>query len=88
MRNYNDYLEREYKMKGQKRSKMNKYPTGWMSYYHKHHFNYQAMKSLKRALELEGKLEAYNAFKESKKYLEYKDKQFFIRLPNDVEDIV
>lgn len=87
MRNYDDYLQREYEMKGMKRSKMNKYPLNWMSYYHKHHFNYQAMKSLKRAMELEGKMEEYNKFKEDHKYLEYKDDQFLIRLPENVEDI-
>ena len=87
MRNYDDYLQREYEMKGMRRAKMNKYPTGWMSYYHKHHFNYQQMKSLKRLMELDGKMEAYERFKESKKYLEYKKDAYFVRLPENIEDI-
>ena len=88
MRNYDDYLRREYEMKSRRRAKMNKYPLNWMSYYHKHHFNYQQMKSLKRTLELDdGKMEAYERFKESKKYLEYKKDGYFIRLPENVEDI-
>lgn len=87
MRNYNDYLQREYEMKNQRRVKMNKYPTTWESHYKRHYVNYQFMKSLKRALQLEGKMEAYNAFKESKKHLEYKDKRYLIRLPENIEDI-
>lgn len=87
MRNYDDYLQREYEMKNRRRAKMNKYPTNWMSYYHKHHFNYQQMKNIKRLMELEDKMEAYNRFKESKKYLEYKKDAYFIRLPENIEDI-
>ena len=87
MRNYGDYLKREYEMKNYRRAKMNKYPLNWASYYHKHHFNYRQMKSLKRMLELEGKMEAYERFRESKKYLEYKKGGYFIRLPENVEDI-
>ena len=87
MRNYNDYLQREYEMKNQRMTKMNKYPANWMSHYHKHHFNYNAMKNLKRIMELEDKMKAYNEFKESKKYLEYKDDQYLLRLPENIEDI-
>lgn len=87
MRNYDDYLKREYEIKNGKRSKMNKYPTNWMSYYHKHHFNYRQMKNLKKVMELNDKMEAYNRFKESKKYLEYKKGAYFVRLPESVEDI-
>lgn len=87
MRNYDDYLKREFEMKGRRRAKMNKYPLCWMSYYHKHHFNYQQMKSLKQLMEREGKMEEYNKFKESKKYLEYKKDAYFIRLPESIEDI-
>lgn len=87
MRNYDDYLEREFEMRGERRAKMNKYPSNWMSYYHKHHFNYKMMMNLKRQLEVEGKMEAYNAFKESNKHLEYKDSQYLIRLPENIEDI-
>ena len=87
MRNYDDYLKREYEMKNMRRAKMNKYPLNWMSYYHKHHFNYRQMKNLKRVMELENKMEAYNRFKESKQYLEYKKNGYFIRLPENIEDI-
>ena len=87
MRNYDDYLQREYEMKGMRRAKMNKYPTCWMSYYHKHHFNYRQMKSLKRLMQLEGKMEAYERFRDSKKYLEYKKGNYFVRLPESIEDI-
>jgi len=87
MRNYDDYLQREFEMKNERRVKMNKYPSNWMSYYHKHHFNYKMMMSLKRRLQLEGKMDQYNEFKESNKHLEYKDSQYLIRLPENVEDI-
>jgi len=87
MRNYDDYLKREYEMKNMKRSKMNKYPSNWMSYYHKHHFNYNQMEDLKRLMYREEKMDEYNKFKESKKYLEYKKDAYFIRLPENIEDI-
>lgn len=87
MRNYDDYLQREYEMKNKRRSKMNKYPSNWMSHYHKHHFNYRQMENLKRLMKREKQIEEYERFKESKKHLEYKKDAYFIRLPENVEDI-
>lgn len=87
MRNYDDYLEREYEMRGEKRSKMNKYPLNWMSYYHKHYFNYQQMKALRRKLFQMGNIELYDLFTKRQKNYEFKDKKYLIRLPRTVEDI-
>lgn len=87
IRNYDDYLEREYEMKGESRAKMNKYPLNWMSYYHKHHFNYRQMVALRRKLVKIGNVKLYDIFSKKDKEFEYKDDKYLIRLPQTVEDI-
>lgn len=86
MSDYPDYLHREFYLKGERMSRMEKYPKVWYTSSHKQKVEYENLQHLER-LEQNNNAENFNNSIASNKHLEWEDGNYLIRMPKNAEDI-
>lgn len=86
MSDYPDYLHRELHLKGDRMSKMNKYPKVWYTTSHVQKAEYENLQYLER-LEQRGNDEKFNNSIAANKHLEWQEGNYLIRMPRNAEDI-
>lgn len=86
MADYPDYLRRELHLKNGRMSRMDKYPDTWLSASHRQQEEYRALQHLER-MEANGNTEKFDNSIEANRHLEWRNGNYFIRMPEGAEDI-
>lgn len=86
MSDYPDYLNRELHLKGERMSKMEKYPKTWYTTSHLQKDEYEKLQYLER-LEAGGNADKFNNSIAANKHLEWEDGNYLVRMPKNAADI-
>ena len=86
--NYEDYLRAEYILRGQKYSKMTKYPKNLIQAHHNKTAIIKEIEQERMRLAKEEQKEKDRQLYINHKYLEYQDSKYSIIVPNEAEDVI